>query len=110
MSEVISYQDQEGKPATLHKLVRTEPDWAASRIKFMDYKIVELNKELSSVVAGLFSEDELAIRDLEQQAKGIIDALDEDEITHDGWVSVEFLQDCIDDYQCQAKALKGDKQ
>jgi hypothetical protein len=36
-------------------------------------KIAELEKELSSVVAGLFSEDELAIRDLEQQAKGVKD-------------------------------------
>jgi hypothetical protein len=51
----------------------------------------------------------LEAHNLEQQAKGIIDVLDEDEITHDGWVSVEFLQDCIDDYQCQAKALKGTK-
>jgi hypothetical protein len=38
-----------------------------------DAKIAELEKELSSVIAGLFSENELAIRDLEQQAKGVSD-------------------------------------
>ena len=32
-----------------------------------------LEKELSNVVSGLFSENELAIRDLEQQAKGVED-------------------------------------
>jgi hypothetical protein len=36
-------------------------------------RIAELEKELSSVVAGLFSEKDLAIRDLEQQAKGCHD-------------------------------------
>jgi hypothetical protein len=36
-------------------------------------KIAELEKELSSVVAGLFSEDELAILKLENQAKGVKD-------------------------------------
>ena len=33
----------------------------------------ELEKELSIVVAGLFSENDLAVRDLEQQAKGVSD-------------------------------------
>ena len=36
-------------------------------------RIAELEKELSSIVAGLFSENELAIIKLEQQAKGISD-------------------------------------
>jgi hypothetical protein len=39
-------------------------------------KIKELEKELSSVVAGLFSEKELEIRDLEQQAKGVTSAIE----------------------------------
>tara|TARA_R110000822_G_scaffold126546_1_gene261749 strand:- start:174 stop:461 length:288 start_codon:yes stop_codon:yes gene_type:complete len=36
------YHDQEGNPITLYKLVRKEPDWAASRIEFMNNKIAEL--------------------------------------------------------------------
>jgi hypothetical protein len=51
----------------------------------------------------------LEILRLEQQAKGIIGALDDDEITHDGWISVEFLKDCICDLQFKAKALKEPK-
>jgi hypothetical protein len=40
-----------------------------------DAKIAELEQKLSSVVAGLFSENDLAIRDLEQQARGIEDLI-----------------------------------
>ena len=46
VSITINYQDQNGNPTTLYKLVRTEPDWAASRINFMNNKIAELEKEL----------------------------------------------------------------
>jgi alpha-ketoglutarate-dependent taurine dioxygenase len=45
MSITINYQDQDGNPTTLYKLVRTEPDWAASRINFMNNKIAELEKQ-----------------------------------------------------------------
>ena len=40
-----------------------------------EYKtqIAELEKELATIIVGLFSEEELAIRDLEQQAKGVCD-------------------------------------
>ena len=38
------------------------------KIKKQSKHIAELEKELSIVVAGLFSEDDLAVRDLEQQA------------------------------------------
>jgi hypothetical protein len=40
-------------------------------VKYKDCvdKIAELENELSSIVAGLFSENDLAIRDLEQQLK-----------------------------------------
>ena len=34
-------------------------------------RIAELEKELSSIVSGLFSENELAILKLEQQARGV---------------------------------------
>ena len=47
MSKAINYQDQEGNPTTLYTLVRTEPDWAASRINFMNNKIAELEKDIS---------------------------------------------------------------
>ena len=50
MSITINYQDQDGKPTTLYKLVRTEPDWAASRINFMNNKIAELeNREIEFI-------------------------------------------------------------
>ena len=35
-------------------------------------RIAELEKELSTIIVGLFSEEELEIRDLEQQAKGSV--------------------------------------
>ena len=41
--------------------------------------IAELEKALSTVVSGLFSENELVIRDLEQQAKGLTDYAKEQE-------------------------------
>ena len=36
-------------------------------------RIAELEKELATIIVGLFSEEELAMRDLEQQAKGVCD-------------------------------------
>ena len=47
----------------------------------------------------------LAIRDLEQQAKGIEGILNGNEITHDEWISAEYLRDCIVDLKTQAKEL-----
>ena len=38
-------------------------------------RIAELEKELATIIVGLFSEEELAMRDLEQQAKGVLDAV-----------------------------------
>jgi alpha-ketoglutarate-dependent taurine dioxygenase len=55
MSLAISYQDIDGNPTTLYKLVRTEPDWAASRIDFMNNKIAELEKELADTENNLAS-------------------------------------------------------
>jgi hypothetical protein len=37
--------------------------------------IAELEKELSRIVSGLFSENELAMRDLEQQVMGRLDGV-----------------------------------
>ena len=39
----------------------------------LEARIAELEKELATIIVGLFSEEELAIRDLEQQAKGVCD-------------------------------------
>jgi hypothetical protein len=45
----------------------------ASKLIFkQDDKVAELEKELSRIVSGLFSENELAILKLEQQANGAI--------------------------------------
>jgi hypothetical protein len=54
----------------LEKLSKAKP---APTRKELKNRIAELEKELSSVVAGLFSEHDLAIRDLEQQAKALYD-------------------------------------
>jgi hypothetical protein len=43
----------------------------SNQVKELKKRIAELERQLSSSVAGLFSEKELAERDLEQQAKGI---------------------------------------
>ena len=40
----------EGNPITLYKLVRTEPDWAASRIDFMNNKIAELERSRKDLI------------------------------------------------------------
>ena len=47
------YQDMDGNPTTLYKLVRIEPDWAVSRIDFMNNKIAELENPWISVEDGL---------------------------------------------------------
>ena len=47
------YQDMDGNPTTLYKLVRIEPDWAVSRIDFMNNKIAELEKVLALVKKDL---------------------------------------------------------
>ena len=39
---MTKYLDFDGKPTTLYKLVRDEPDWAASKIDFMNKRITEL--------------------------------------------------------------------
>ena len=52
----------------LEKALKSTEDIASN----LNVRIAELEKELSIVIAGLFSEDDLAIRDLEQQAKGAV--------------------------------------
>jgi hypothetical protein len=56
-------------------------------------KIAELEKELSSIVAGLFSENELAILKLEQQAKGISDFVSSIEGFSEGYIQALKEQD-----------------
>jgi hypothetical protein len=78
-------------------------------------RIAELEKELSSIVAGLFSENELAIIKLEQQAKGIQDATEISKIPYgrNGFgfqmymCSRNSLLECRDKLLIQAVALKG---
>jgi hypothetical protein len=65
----------------------------------------ELEKELSSIVAGLFSENELAILKLEQQAKGCDWVLACRELNlSDG--EIYTLMDKCNQLRNQAKALK----
>ena len=40
----MEYQDADGNPMSLYRLVREEPDWAANRIEFMNKRIAELEK------------------------------------------------------------------
>jgi hypothetical protein len=75
-------------------------------------KILELEKELSSVVAGLFSEHDLAIRDLDQQAKGLIKIIKDYGVSQFSgrdqvkYVEYENIRHTIDRLQKEAKALK----
>jgi hypothetical protein len=64
----MKYHDCEGNEISLAKLVRIEPVWAANRIE-------KLEEDLSTIIVGLPSEQEAATRDLQQQAKGVRDAL-----------------------------------
>jgi hypothetical protein len=74
--------------------------------------IYRLNKELSSIVAGLFSEDELEIHNLEQQAKGVRDFF----TNHPPRISMGksaiwevddvLVDECIDKLTTKSKALK----
>jgi hypothetical protein len=59
---------------------------AHEKIESQADKIAELEKELSSVVAGLFSEDELAILKLENQAKGVKDFVSSIEGFSEGYI------------------------
>jgi dGTP triphosphohydrolase len=80
----------------------------------LEVKIAELEKELSSIVAGLFSENELAILKLEQQAKGLSEGFHatKEPIGRNAfgfmmhYCSEKNLKDRVDDLRNQAKALK----
>jgi hypothetical protein len=63
-------------------------------------KIADLEKELSSVVAGLFSEHDLAIRDLEQRANTLWFALE-------NTTNPEIIYNSRKHVLKEIKALKG---
>jgi hypothetical protein len=71
----VYYGDDQGNEgmSTTYDMPAIADD-AISTINELQKQIAELEKELSIVIAGLFSEDDLAIRDLEQQ-KEVIDIL-----------------------------------
>ena len=54
-----------------HEKVIKSTDFLILEISKKDEQIAELERQLSSSVAGLFSEKELAERDLEQQVKSL---------------------------------------
>jgi hypothetical protein len=64
-----SYSDLDGVYS--HERVIKSADFLISEISNRDKRIAEFENELSSTVAGLFSEKELEIRDLEQEQKVI---------------------------------------
>ena len=43
--------DSDGNPVTLYSLVRSDPDWAASRIKWMENELADCKAELARVKA-----------------------------------------------------------
>lgn len=51
--KVSNYHDVDGNPISLYKLVRKEPDWAASIIKFSNEKIPELEKRIAELEAQI---------------------------------------------------------
>tara|TARA_R110000782_G_scaffold264560_1_gene357790 strand:+ start:308 stop:604 length:297 start_codon:yes stop_codon:yes gene_type:complete len=71
-----------------------------------DKQIAELEEELSTIVSGLFSENELAIRDLKQHDKGVDSAIAELTICyrvaldeHKDYEDAEVLEGLIDRLQ-----------
>jgi hypothetical protein len=72
--------------------------------------IAELEKELSSIVSGIFSENELAILKLEQQAKALFDFEVNENIGSVACDQVtQSLKDKSYEFSNQAKALKETK-
>ena len=83
---------------------------AANLIASQQGKIAELEKELVTIIVGLFSEEDLVIRDLEQQAKGVEDAVTKLERPDVTFAPCLILNDDLLDFagelRNQAKALK----
>jgi hypothetical protein len=90
---------------------------AHERLDSKDKKIAELEKELSRIVSGLFSENELVMRDLEQRANGIMDVrkanVRKKRTLGSMWGGghiIHNMQLAEEELRNQAKALKEGKQ
>jgi mRNA-degrading endonuclease YafQ of YafQ-DinJ toxin-antitoxin module len=66
----IYYEDEQGNEGAAQYDMPAIADDAISTINELQSKIAKLEKELSGIVSGLFSENELAIRDLEHTRQG----------------------------------------
>jgi hypothetical protein len=42
MNEEKKYFDSDGNPATIEQMVKNEPEWVASRFRFMEDRVKEL--------------------------------------------------------------------
>ena len=49
---------------------------------------------------------DMEARNLEQKAKGIQSVIDDEVVSDDGYISIEYLKDCADDFNSQAKQLR----
>jgi len=49
LTDEVQYYDREGNPTTLYKLIRSEPEWAASRIQAQADEIKVLREALDNL-------------------------------------------------------------
>ena len=49
---------------------------------------------------------DMEAHNLEQKAKGIQSVIDDEVVSDDGYISIEYLKDCADDFNSQAKQLR----
>ena len=45
----MEYQDRDGNPVSLHRLVRWEPEWAASRIEWLNALVEEMKEDVAEL-------------------------------------------------------------
>lgn len=88
MSEEIEYKDQEGNPTTLDALCRTEPEWAANRIREGLKTIAELEAEKN----GAYTERNQLVAALSKLLPARLERHQkEDEDWEDDWRWIVFI-------------------
>jgi len=119
---VSKYKNSDGSAVTLYSLVRLEPDWAVSRIEFMEKRITELAAKLQNaqedkldaikVERKRWAREDIKAqtkRDLEQQAKACTDLIGMWKAMESHHLTIADLQRRSEYLLEQAKQLKGEE-
>jgi len=102
MNEQRQYFDIDGNPVTLHKLCKTEPEWAQSRIELM-------TKEIESLQAEIAQRDKVIERvfTLPKITQEITDTLTSNVLIEQGLGGWEWTQEAVDFIACLKQALEN---